>query len=235
MLDASSGLQLTNARPPRVIRKRSEVVEVSRDHQVALLRCVRDNKSIHGIVEAALCTKDASGTGEISVRSNESASAQRLAKPRLTSAISPDFGQDGCQDDRDHLFPSGQFEDPPETTVITVSGNERSGIEDQRREPKRRRARARSSSVIAPLSFSNAETASAMARIFSFCSAASFSQEDTETPSSLAACSTAARTSSLSPTDLFVTVRMPPILPRCYRREQRTLPVAAGPQDDVGV
>lgn len=214
--------QFTDTRPPRVVCKRPEVVEVRGDHQVTLLRCVRDNKSIHGIGEAAFCTKDARGTGEISVRSNESASAQCLAKAGLTSAVSPDFGQDGRQDDRDYLFPSGQFKDPPETTVISVGGDERSGVEDQRREPKRRRARASSSSVIAPLSFSKAETASAMARSLSFCSAASFSQEDTETPSSLAACSTAARTSSFSPTDRFVTVRIPSILARCYRREQRS-------------
>lgn len=180
-----------------------------------------DNQGVDRIVETAFGAEHTGCFRCLRIGSDEPTTSECLAEPRLSRPIPPDLGEHRCQHDWDDLGAPGQFIDRPKATIVTIGGDQRPGIEDQRKGPNRRRARASSRSVISPCSRSNDETASAMDLSASFCSAASFSHDETETPSSLAATSTAANTSSFSPTDRFVTVLTGSILSRCYRREQR--------------
>jgi hypothetical protein len=214
-------LQFANSCSSGVAGQRLQVVEIGGDHQRPLLGSKRNHKSVDRVVEATLCAEDSGGSRQVGVRSHEPTTFQRLPQARLAASVSPDFRQHRREDNRDDSLTAGQFEDRPKSSVISIGRDESTAVENQRSEPNRRRARAISSSVISPCSFSKEDTASAIERSANFCSAASLSHDETDTPSSCAARSTAASTSSWRPTDRLVTVRMRSMLPRCYRREQR--------------
>jgi hypothetical protein len=214
-------LQFANSCSAGMAGQSLQVVEIGGDHQRALAGSKRNHQRVDWVVEAALRAEDSGRSRQVGIRCDEATTFERLPQAGLTASVSPDFGEHRGENNWDDSLTAGQFEDRPKSSVVSIGCDESAAVKNQRSEPNRRRARAISSSVISPCSFSKDDTASAIDRSANFCSAASLSHDETDTPSSCAARSTAASTSSWRPTDRLVTVRMPSMLSRCYQREQR--------------